>query len=110
VEQVAVVGDKGKETFRYGTNIDLEINPEVSREKEWNFRRMLITLITVRQIHESIKRHTLMRNYCSMCMKLWVSLGPFIMKLSIGGCGNERNREAKYGLLVLILVRCRDSF
>jgi hypothetical protein len=51
-----------------------------------------------------------MRHYCSMCMKLWVSLGPFIMKLSLKGCGNERNREAKYGLLVLILVRCRDRF
>jgi hypothetical protein len=49
--QVAIVGDKWKETFRYGTNIDLEINPEVSRENEWNF--MLITLITVLQIRES---------------------------------------------------------
>jgi hypothetical protein len=27
------------------------------------------------------------------------------MKLSLEGCGNERNRERKHGLCVLILVR-----
>jgi hypothetical protein len=52
------VGDKGKETFWYDKNIDLEIDPEVSCENEWNFRRMLITLIKVPQIHESRKRNT----------------------------------------------------
>ena len=46
-EQVAVAGDKRKETFWYGKNIDLEITPEASRDNEWDFRRMLITLITV---------------------------------------------------------------
>jgi hypothetical protein len=55
---VAAVGDKGKETFWYDKNIDLEINPEVSCENEWNFRRMLITLITVPQFHERIQRNT----------------------------------------------------
>jgi hypothetical protein len=32
-EQVAVVGDKGKETFWY-ENIDLEITPEARRKNE----------------------------------------------------------------------------
>jgi hypothetical protein len=32
--QVAAVGDKGKETFWYDKNIDLEINPEVSSESQ----------------------------------------------------------------------------
>jgi hypothetical protein len=34
---------------------DREITPEVSREKEWKFRKALITLTTVPQIHESIR-------------------------------------------------------
>jgi hypothetical protein len=33
-EQVAVVGDKGKETFWYDKNIDLEITPEARRKNE----------------------------------------------------------------------------
>jgi hypothetical protein len=57
-EQVAAVGDKAKETFWYNKNIDLEITSEASRDNEWNFRRMLITLITVPQIHESIQQNT----------------------------------------------------
>jgi hypothetical protein len=51
-EQVTIVG-----TFWYGENVDREITPEVSREKEWKFRKALITLTTVPQIHESIQRN-----------------------------------------------------
>jgi hypothetical protein len=56
------------------------------------------------------RKHTaeyLMRNYCSMCMKLWVSLALFLMKLSLDGRGDERNRKTKHELFVLILIRGR---
>ena len=48
-----------------------------------------------------------MRNYCSMCMKLWVSLAHFSMKLGLDGRGYERNRKTKHELFVLILIRGR---
>jgi len=56
------------------------------------------------------RKHTaeyLMRSYCGMFMKSLISLTLFFMKLSLDGCGDERNRKTKHELFVLILIRGR---
>jgi hypothetical protein len=42
-----------------------------------------------------------------MYMKLRVSLALFLMKLSLNGRGDERNRKTKHELFMLILIRGR---